>query len=384
MRLTWLAAGGGWTLSWLCIRQYGKGLLGSLARSARRVCRPLIALLLLACSGAAYAAQPFFDNSNPDLTASRLFELEYAEGVTCSSAPAQVFPDTARWHGGGPSRLSVPEHLRPGVDGLLRCGPGVRHHFCPCQWGGDLPRPHRLRGVQHGSVGDRPPGGRAVELVLEYGGFPQESMPTMQGSKELSGEYLCLENAALSPRLMNVMPGEDGYPATIEITLPVAMTVIPFGKSCYCGKAGCLEPYCSSTVLSDLAAGDLICFPPAAQRGPRGKKRLGGIFIYLIHSRQQHQYAVGLPCHFRRQRRRLSGGIHGAAARAGAGPKFFFRRRGLSYVLSIHGGAYRRRRGASLYRRVHPHDLTAPAASGRRRASVFSPGGGHGTPYPFL
>lgn len=35
MRLTWLAAlAGVWTLSWLCIRQYGKGLLGSLARSA--------------------------------------------------------------------------------------------------------------------------------------------------------------------------------------------------------------------------------------------------------------------------------------------------------------------------------------------------------------
>ena len=75
------------------------------------------------------------------------------------------------------------------------------------------------------------PAEEQVELTLEYGGFPQESMPTMQGSKELSGEYLCLENAALSPRLMNVMPGEDGYPATIEITLPVAMTVIPFGAS---------------------------------------------------------------------------------------------------------------------------------------------------------
>ena len=30
---------------------------------------------------------------------------------------------------------------------------------------------------------------------------------------------------------MNVMPGEDGYPATIEITLPAAMTVIPFCAS---------------------------------------------------------------------------------------------------------------------------------------------------------
>lgn len=96
MRLTWLAAlAGVWTLSWLCIRQYGKGLLGSLARSARRAWRPVIALLLLACSGTAYAAQPFFDDSNPDLTASKLFELEYAEGVVCSARTAQVFPDTA-------------------------------------------------------------------------------------------------------------------------------------------------------------------------------------------------------------------------------------------------------------------------------------------------
>ncbi len=52
----------------------------------------------------------------------------------------------------------------------------------------------------------------------------------MQGGKEMSSEYLCLENAALSPRLMNVMPGENGYPTEIEITLPASMTVVPFGS----------------------------------------------------------------------------------------------------------------------------------------------------------
>ncbi len=44
------------------------------------------------------------------------------------------------------------------------------------------------------------PAEEQVELTLEYGGFPQEDLPTMQGGKELSGEYLCLENAGpLSP-----------------------------------------------------------------------------------------------------------------------------------------------------------------------------------------
>ena len=48
MRLTWLAALAGlWALSYLCVRQYGKGPWGSLVQSARRIYRPGIALLLL-------------------------------------------------------------------------------------------------------------------------------------------------------------------------------------------------------------------------------------------------------------------------------------------------------------------------------------------------
>ena len=96
MRLTWLAAlVGVWTVSYLCIRQYGKGIFGSLARSARRLYRPAIALALLACSGAAYAAQPFIDHSNPDLTVMSFYEIPYAEGVTFVRRTAQVFPDTS-------------------------------------------------------------------------------------------------------------------------------------------------------------------------------------------------------------------------------------------------------------------------------------------------
>ena len=95
MRLAWLAAlAGVWTVSYLCIRQYGKGVFGSLARSVRRLYRPVIALALLACSGAAYAAQPFIDHSNPDLTVMSFYEIPYAEGVTFVRRTAQVFPDT--------------------------------------------------------------------------------------------------------------------------------------------------------------------------------------------------------------------------------------------------------------------------------------------------
>ena len=66
---------------------------------------------------------------------------------------------------------------------------------------------------------------------MAYSGFPQESLPTMQGGKELSGEYLCLGERGPLARVMNVMPGEAGYPAEIEITLPENMLAIPFGSS---------------------------------------------------------------------------------------------------------------------------------------------------------
>ena len=85
------------------------------------------------------------------------------------------------------------------------------------------------------------PAAEQVELTMEYEGFPREnrSLSVMQGSMEIGGEYLCLENAALSPRLMNVLPGENGYPASIEITLPASMTVIPFGS----GGAGVIAEH---------------------------------------------------------------------------------------------------------------------------------------------
>ena len=76
MRLSWLLAlAGVWAVSYLCIRQYGKGMLGSLRHSARRLYRPLAAALLLGCSLTAYAARPLVDHSNPDQTVMTLLEI---------------------------------------------------------------------------------------------------------------------------------------------------------------------------------------------------------------------------------------------------------------------------------------------------------------------
>lgn len=38
------------------------------------------------------------------------------------------------------------------------------------------------------------------------------------------------------------------------------MTLVPGGRSCYCGKTGCVDAYCSARMLSSYAAGDLDRF----------------------------------------------------------------------------------------------------------------------------
>ena len=232
MRLAWLAAlAGVWTVSYLCIRQYGKGIFGSLARSVRRVYRPVVALALLACSGTAYAAQPFIDNSNPDLTVMSFYEIPYAEGVTFLSRSAQVFPDTDA--GTVTGRASYQFQNTSGQEQSISFGINPGYTISNVQVGGtDVPfTVSDYQEYNEALLEVTIPAEEEVELTMEYSGFPQESMPTMQGGKELSSEYLCLENSALSPRVMNVLPGEAGYPTTIEITLPASMIAIPFSSS---------------------------------------------------------------------------------------------------------------------------------------------------------
>lgn len=234
MRLTWLAGlAGVWTLSYLCIRQYGKGALGSLARSIRRAYRPVIAVTLLACSGTAYAAQPMVDNTNPDQTAMTFFEIPYLDGVICTGRSAQVFPDVSAGTVRGKASYSFENSSGQEQKVALGVTPGYTISNVRAN-GETVPF----------SVGDYQefnevllevtlPAEAQIELTMEYGGFPREdqNLSDSQGSTEISGTYLQLENAALSPRLLNVLPDENYYPTEMEITLPNAMTAIPFGSS---------------------------------------------------------------------------------------------------------------------------------------------------------
>ena len=233
MRLTWLGIlAGVWGISYLCIRCYGKGLPGSLRRGARRAYRPAIALLLLVCSGTAYAAQPFYDHSNPDLNAAQLYELDYAQGVAFLDRTIQLTPDT---RAGTVTGRAVYRFQNTSGQEWTACFGVDPGYDLTASVGGEAV-PAVRTGYEESNMAlweIAVPGNAQVELVLEYGGFPRDwnISSTAQGDPEISEKYLCLENQRLFPYLLNVLPGEEGYPTTVEITLPASMLAIPFGAS---------------------------------------------------------------------------------------------------------------------------------------------------------
>ena len=233
MRLGWLAAlAGVWTVSYLCIRQYGKGVLGSLARSVRRAYRPVIALALLACSGTAYAAQPFYDNSNPDLNAMELYALDYAEGITFLDRTIQVVPDTQA--GAVTGRAVYRFQNTSGQEWTVYFGMNPGYELRASINGAEISAVRTGYEESNMALWEIAlPADQDVELALAYGGFPKDwnISSTAPSGPEISETYLCLENQNLAPYLLNVLPGEAGYPTTVEITLPGTMLAIPFGPS---------------------------------------------------------------------------------------------------------------------------------------------------------
>ena len=235
MRLTWLGAlGGVWVISWLFVRQWGKGPLASFLCGIRRPLGPLLALCLLAGSVSAWAAQPLVDHSNPDLTVMTFDALPMLEGVTCSRRSAQVFPDTHAGTVSGKAVYQLQNRSGSPQTAALAVNPGYSISSVLAN-GTPVPfSPGDYEEYNEAMAEVTLPADPQIELEVEYGGFPQESrsMSTMQGRLEISGQYLCLENSALIPRLLNVSPeGEERYPTSVEIILPSHMTVIPFCAS---------------------------------------------------------------------------------------------------------------------------------------------------------
>ena len=267
MRFNWLLAVFGiWMVSYLCVRRYGKSILGSLRFSLRSAFPPVMAVILGVSSVVVYAKQPMVDDSNPDQSVMTFFEIPFAEGVTYIRRSVYVVPDTVSGTIDGTAVIALKNvsdraeklyfGINPGYDIYSVKANGEDISFSVSDY----------QEYNEALLEVEIPDAEETELIIEYGGFPQEdrNMSSMQGSREISGEYICLENSALCPRLMNVIPGDEGYPAEVEITLPDGMTAVPFGT----GEAEIISENPEGTNVwryedngtgGILYAGDYIC-----------------------------------------------------------------------------------------------------------------------------
>ena len=60
------------------------------------------------------------------------------------------------------------------------------------------------------------------------------------------------------------------------------MTVVADGRPCYCGQYGCLETYCSATVLSDTTDGDLGVFFEKLKNGDMESRMLWDSYLRYL------------------------------------------------------------------------------------------------------
>ena len=267
MRFNWLLAVFGiWMVSYLCVRRYGKSILGSLRFSLRSAFPPVMAVILGVSSVVVYAKQPMVDDSNPDQSVMTFFEIPFAEGVTYIRRSVYVVPDTVSGAINGTVVFDLENVSGKAQKLAFGINPGYDIYSVKAN-GEDISfSVSDYQEYNEALLEVEIPDAEETELIIEYGGFPQEdrNMSSMQGSREISGEYICLENSALCPRLMNVIPGDEGYPAEVEITLPDGMTAVPFGT----GEAEIISEnpegtnvwrYEDNGTVGILYAGDYIC-----------------------------------------------------------------------------------------------------------------------------
>lgn len=233
MRMTWLLGLAGiWGFSYLCIRRYGKGLIGSLLYSAQRLYRPFLSLGLITCCALLYFMQPFLDDSNPDTSLMSFYQMPYLENVFCLKRTADVYPNVSNGSVSGTASYKIQNMSGQEQKAVFGINPG-----------------YKITSVQVNgqdvsfSVGDYQETNMALleitlsseekqELVVEYKGFPREwnISASHQGNLEISEDYLCLENQNLAPYLLNMgAPEGEMLSALIDITVPENMTVLPFG-----------------------------------------------------------------------------------------------------------------------------------------------------------
>ncbi len=232
-RLFWLLIlGGVWSASFLCVRRYGRGLFHSAVRNVRKAYLLLMAVLLAATGCWTYAAQPFLDHSKLEINDDLYNNIEYCDAVTYSSIHVAVRPDLQTGCQWGTATYQLQNTSGQPQTVSFRVNPGYTVSSVTANGSQTTVRDWNDDDQNGKTIEVDLPSDAAIELVVEYGGFPQEwnILETMQGNLEISTDYIYLANEDFAPMPWNfVWSTEDQPPYSATLSLPEGMIPVLFG-----------------------------------------------------------------------------------------------------------------------------------------------------------
>lgn len=232
-RLVWLCLlGGGWIFSLLCVRQYGKGALGSLFHRVRKPLIPGFSILLLALGFVLWDRQPFIDHcpenwiamESADRYNEHLITKSTSLNVTIKDYLTGTMTGNASWlihnDSGLPQELYFNLNSGYQIDSITANG-----------------KPLSFEDLKNDYIASRElrctlPADTTIRLEMTYGG-----MPRIWSVREdlLSGSFISSQGIELSSyHLAPVIAGcaaveNDDTPVVLNITLLNSMVPISTG-----------------------------------------------------------------------------------------------------------------------------------------------------------
>ncbi len=233
-RMVWLCLlGGAWLLSLLCVRQYGKGLLGSFLRHARKRALPVLAVMLLCGGGLLWRCQPFVDHTPANWQ--KLMDTEPDRSnafLTLQSTHLNVKIESyllGTMSGVSEYRIQNASDAAQELYLSLKSGYAIRSvtaNGAPIAWEdlkNDSIASHEVRCTL--------PADAEIDLRVEYGGMAQmwNQQEYALGADVISSESVTMTSRSLAPVVSGCVLIPDDAKVSLSIDLQSDLTPVGSG-----------------------------------------------------------------------------------------------------------------------------------------------------------
>ena len=274
-RAVWLGLiGGAWLLSLLCVRQYGRGAIGSFLRHARRSALPILAAVLLCGGGLLWRWQPFSDHSPANwMEWMNQEEDRFNEALALEKTALQVGIESyllGTMSGDAAFTIHNSSGQPQELYFELKCGYQV---YSVSANGKAIP----FEDLHNDMIASRElrctlPAEEEIELQIRYGGMPKmwNEMESQLNADTISSQSVTMTSKALAPTVANCVAVPDEAEISLRIALKGDLVPVGTGTATLLGTSDDgtnswlvedtgtdrLFLYAGDFITTELAAGD--------------------------------------------------------------------------------------------------------------------------------